>query len=455
MKENAENDFDLVDEAKEDFKKSEESKILSVEPVKEEPILTEPLSTEPKKKSKKGLLVFLSLVLIFGLVGGGVFYFFFFIYNSPENIALGAVKNLLMAENLVVDGKISIIDTAIEENGDKPKFPFERIKAVSVKFDSDAGGRLGFGASNIDLTVEMRNEDVDPLEFTIGSILPSNGKLYLYIDGLHDAFAELVEKELEGEGLDFEELEEPEDYEDVLSTEEFTFISELSETLEKLDETWVEVTAEDAVEIAGEYFRLNSAEKAKITKYLECIGNVGRNFKTRLTEISDLYEKFKFVEVGKNSYHPDGSSQDKLALTSDFYYLRFSPKTLAQFVTEVRNSRVGKEIWSCTEKFERENEIEALAGVEVGDLSEGEIVEVVENYNSDFYTYTEISKDRVLKKFVASNVAVALDSKGEKPFIDVNLDFSYPESIEVKTPSEYTSLSDLFKEFIKNTEQGD
>ena len=419
-------------------------KIAPADPLENVPL--EPLSTEPKKKPHK-LRNFLLILFALAFVAGGIFYFFFFIYNSPENVALGAVKNLLSAENVALDGKIFIKDTAIVENGDTPKFPFDYVSSMTLEFDSDSSSSFSAGVSNMTLVVEPRDEKLDPLEFTIGSILPSNGKVYFYVNGLKDAVSEIVEKDLEEKGLDFEDLESVEDYEDVIDSESFFYLSELIETLGELDKTWVEVSADDVVEIVGEFLHLNTLEKSKIVEVINCLGNVGGNLKTRLSEISDIYEKLKFVELGKGSDKNVGPKS--FSLTSDYYYLSFSPKVMADFLSEVRNSRVGKDLWSCAEKFERETTLEILENSEKVSLDE-ETVELIENYNKDYVTYVEIDKSRVLKKVSATNSLSAVNSHGEKPYISVDLEFSYPDSVEIKTPSEYVPLSDLISTLKAN-----
>lgn len=431
------------------LKKSPEEKPVAPTSDPLENVSLEPLSTEPKKKSHK-LRTFFLILLCLGLIAGGVFYFFFFVYNNPENVALGAVKNLLTAENVALDGKITVLDTAIEENGDSPRFPFENVRSVSLTLDSSSNPASLAGVSTLTLTVEPRSDALDLFEFNIGSVLSKNGKFYLYLNGLADAFSELVESNLEEKGLNFEDLESPEDYEDVISVNEFFYLSEIIEALKTLDETWVEVSVDDLVEIAGDFFRLNSTEKSKITELISCVGNVAGNLRTRLTEISDLYETLKFIELGKQSKN-SSQKPETLDLTSDYYYLTFSPETLTKFLKEVRNSRVGKDLWNCKTKFARETELEILADSEDdADFDENEVTEIIEKYNNNFHTYVEVDKTHTLKKFSATNSTVALNSRGEIPYITIDLGFSYPTSVEVKTPTEYVPLSDLISTLKAN-----
>lgn len=362
-----------------------------------------PSFLKPKPRARKPkphkIRTFFLVVCLFCLIFGGAFYAFFYVYNTPENLAVGSLENLLRKDVVSLKGEIYLKDTAIEENGDVSNFPLKDfVRAISLKFDSKIASNSS--SSDATLVIEPRNETIDPLEVNLGIILSPDGSTYLNFDGLSEVYAEMIEEKFETEDFDFFSVESPEDYEEFMSVDEFAKVSDLSDFLNAIDGNWIEVSEEDFAEFS---------KTNELDDWLYFLRNAPLSLKTQLAAFSTSPDFKNVMKLSKTAPYLSGEKQGAFSLFSDYYYatfdLDFFSSALEESIKPLKNLGVSS--------------------------------------REDFITVAEISKTRELKSLTLTNGLFALKNPDQSAWLEVGLDFSYLETYNPSLPSEYSRLSDF------------
>ena len=124
---------------------------------------------------------------------------------------------------------------------------------------------------------EISSEEYNPEGINVEKIVLKAGETYFSFKGISEKYADFVETELEKEGIVFSEIESPDDYEEILTPEEFEKISETVETIRELEGTWIKASEEEILEFIETKFpefdrelikKANVVEKEEIEEYI-------------------------------------------------------------------------------------------------------------------------------------------------------------------------------------------
>ena len=131
---------------------------------------------------------------------------------------------------------------------------------------------------------EILAEEYDPEEINVEKLVAENGKVYFSFKGVAEKYADFIETELEKEGLKLSEIESPDDYEEILTVDEFEKITNIVELLREIEGEWIEADEEELVD----FIRANFPETGE-TEVLAFSKNLVKGAKSLEKEEIDEY----------------------------------------------------------------------------------------------------------------------------------------------------------------------
>lgn len=417
---------------------SEAQPITPAEPVEPtETPATESTIEEPKKKKKTGLIVGM-IILVLALIAGGVALAMFFLNKAdPVTEAMNKIMSGNAPANVAIDGTINI----------KPKDEYSPISSLKIDLKSSANPSSLVNQSQAVLTADIQNLGEFTVEFD--EVYTSDGDLYFKIDGAEEALEEsgllylmnlsnqlnqttdIVDCGVDGEDCQAGELQEvsveessdlgtsllsestliSENTGSALAGSSLPYLSSVLDVIEIVDGEWIKISADDLK--VNPYATIAGSD-------VSCITNLVSGADTNSSSAAELYKKNPFI----TSTNKDINISSK---KYPVYKVDIDSKNLANFINSIQNSNISGDIYSC---LNLDNTLVADADDIENQLSAMPEVYVEVNNNNNF---TRLYLNSVSE----SNVNMTID-----------LNFSYPENIDVSEPDEYVDFSDKLIEIL-------
>ena len=306
---------------------------INAAPVAQAPISVEPVATSPSpvapvsplapaataattteglsvaKRSKKPLILGLAIGGLVLLLGGTAAAYQFW-YQNPDKVVTDSLVKALTAKTITYTGTL---DTSAESG--KLKVELDG-RANDAAFANHAKATVTIGAVNVVVDGNLQVTEKGDLYFKL-----QNAK------DLADTYVQLM-----GGG---------------------TSTPELTALVTKINDKWIKVTAED----------LNMGNADERANQNQCFTAVGEKFKTDGAlrgEVTDLYEKQRFITVKESLGEKDGNLG---------YKLNFEQAKAKAFATGLKGTKLYAELQKCDKDFEiDENDIPEQNGDLTGDV---------------------------------------------------------------------------------------
>lgn len=344
----------------------------------------------PPKKSKLGLIVAIVVLILFLIGGGCLAYWYFGVYNKPENVALDATKNFITAPSITTSGKISIttpqaghndISVVIEFNNASNRLPDSTTAKLSISERDSQSGEI------------IDNHEVS---INLGTTIMKDGVIYFQISHLRESFDLIVEESDERYDKEWIEIAE--------------------EVIDLIDNEWWRISVADLVEeIAGE------DTATKFTETYECILNVASSYDR--SEIAAIYTRNPFAKVQKTDQEATeaGSSVYELTIDNDAY---------AGFVNALPTSNLAESLYACYNNTDPRAEISAE---DFDPITGADVSEVIPEDFKILATITDGSHRLKGLKFSNEDITGTFE---------VDLNFDYVETV-VSAPESYRDITEL------------
>lgn len=388
---------------------------------------TEVAAPAPAKKKKTGLIVGL-IICLFVAVGCGVAAALM-LMNAKKDPVVAAVEKLMNGDvpsNVAIVGSIEILANDASST----------VSKVNVSLDSQLkpGSLINSSNANIVLTTA----DEDEMVFRLSEIYAGGEEVFLKAEQIETATAE-----------DNALLAE----EGTLSTEEdATLADESEETLSETNcvgdetgETNCEVpeviAAEDDLtesldgilgEFDGEWIRIAVSEEmlsdnVLVDDSMSCMVDALKGISGNSNSLAEYYEKNPFIN----------STTDNIPISNNTNQLRqvtFDDEKLTSFLNAVQNTSTVKAVNDC------------LGSSETTVTTE-DVINMISKLPA---IYVEVNPDNTFSRFYTK---VLTDDNNYT--ITIDLSFTYPTSINVSEPEEYTDLEELMQQMMGGIEVED
>ncbi len=380
---------------------------------------------EPPKKKKTGLIagIIAGVIILAGIIVAIIL-----ILNSgdPVSKAIEKIMKGEAPEKVAMDGVIDI------------KSNSEDIGALSAKIELKTQSVPSSLMNTTSANVTLDFKDLGSVSFNAEEIYPSNGDLYLKIDGFTTAmtdFNDMVEEyyntvyttnsatidEITGgtTGEATEELKEDsvkalEKSESIDGRNDFSTMTDvdylfddLGGIFENLDGKWIKISLDN----------LNGFTSGSMSGSTDCSANLISDLKNSGNTIAQMYNKNSFIS----------STTENVTLTSKnskVYQVVLDNEKLNNFASELNTANFANSYKDCTQSDE--NVFEAT---DISSLPNF-YVELDDSYN-----------------FTRLYTSTTLDENGEFSLTaDVNL--TYPENINVSEPEDAVDFMEVMQMFL-------
>ncbi len=271
-----------------------EPEVKSTEPV----IVAESTSAAPvapaapvkKKKSKKGLVIGIVAGLL--VLGGGGTAAAYMILNTPENVALSAISNLLNTKDLTINGSFDLVPA--EDAG----MPFDSAR-ITLNTSNDKDTQNSTTAS---LSVVMGEKSID---ISLGTVVIKDYTMYFKLSGIKDAFNTAIS---------------------ALGIESSlgSYKTTLENTIGQIDDVWWKINIPELIDMMG-----TGSEATEAKKAYNCVVDVLDKAKAQDNKMADYYKKNAFVTLKKY----EGGKQFSTKGTP--YTMTINTEKLANFYNDV------------------------------------------------------------------------------------------------------------------------
>lgn len=358
------------------------------------------------KKSHKGVIaaIIFVVLLVLGLAGVAVYFCW---YNNPEKVAYDAMKNLLEADNIALEGGIVL----------HPRDKNSAIQDVFVEFTSASNSLPN--ATSVKVTVLLRpdqtgsEQNSGKISITLNNVILKDGAIYLQISGIMDS--------IESFGLDDDTQEELEFY---------------LNTLEIIDGEWWRIYLP---EIFDEMDLQNSQTDAMTEMYSCMLGATERGYKN---EALAAYRQNHFINIERTKYLEPEASAAHAELEAGYhaYHLSLDKAKLAGFLNQMVEGDAAAEFFACYNQAAQEYGGAKIDATDIDEISADDIT-----LPDDMYIGLEISD------FGHRLRSVQVQQTTES---DASLQYSGSLLIKyvdatVEVPSEYRPISDLVEEIVE------
>lgn len=344
------------------------------------------------KKSKKTAWIVVAVVAFLVAVGCAVAALLILNpFKSEDRVSLAITKLLdnQIPGNVAANGTLTLVSDA--EDSD--------VAVLKVEFDAEFA--MAHGTNNVAATVSVEMADGTAISADVEETMVADGDLYLRVDGLMESFKGLVYEQLDCEPdvdcpeIDFTEID-------------FSTMGEygaLVGVIQSIEGEWVRVPAEMMTEMDGSMIDLDEDTQCLI----DAISG------TNDTELVNAYKANPFVT----------STTENITIAAKkdtIYRLGVDEAKLNSFADAIKNTEFSKKLAECAGGDSADFSAEALG--EIFSRTPAVYVEIDENNN---FTRLSFSGD-----LADGENAILLDTS-----------FSYPSTIEVVEPAEYTDINTL------------
>lgn len=421
-------------------------------PMEKASMITQP----PKRNRKKTGLIIGMVVSLFIAVGCGVAAVLIFMNNGnredPVAMAMSRVMNGEAPKNVGIDGTVSI---EVEDQASP-------ISDLEINLKGEMNTVSMMNSASATLTVNSRNGG-DSMKYKLDEVYTANGDLYFKIGGMENIVTESGTTYLE---------------EGVVATEESPTNSTSAKTEELLidclngpegtdcagvvesaiceeGEEGCSVTEVPTGEITpllttfsmlnmvdGEWIRvpLNSSEISSNGDTTEgglgCTASLVSGIRNNSRTVANIYGTYPFVMAAADQKTTIASAGNPV------YQVIVDANGFADFASELKSSNALNDWTTCVGDKNASATIESLVEA-AGNLPEI-YVEIDDNYNfTRLYLATEIWGE----EDCCPDGAECLRACDEelKEAVTVDLNFTYPSSVDVSEPTEYRDLSDVMQ----------
>ncbi len=306
-------------------------------PFTPQPSTPEPIPTEPprpiKPKSHKKLIAIISCCVVsLALIISGVA--FAIIHNSPEKVLFDAVSGFLNAKNIELNGKYKIKSTS----------EYSDLDSIDLDFSGATTGIAN--ASEITATMNFKNSD--PLTVTIDETFTDDGVLYLKITNLEDALGKMSESGALGYYGGFEQY--------------------FGDLIGEIDGDWWKISVDDVLD--GFEGMIAEEDKSKYSETYNCIFNKIKSAKDKNDKLVKLYGENSFLSSEK--YQPtdtkSGLNLSEFNNSGDLYKLNFDTEKLTTFLNDTKNIVDADGIAAC---------FNTVTTVEVSDINREDVENLI------------------------------------------------------------------------------
>ncbi len=372
------------------------------------------VATPAPKKKKTSLIVGL-VVCLFIAVGCGVAAVLMMMNSAKDPVSF-AVEKLISGDvptNLGVNGQIEI--SANDENSSLSK--------ATIVLDSRLKTGSMINATNADVT--LVTNDAEEYSFSVNEVYADSEDLYFKIEKKELELLEQNEQVLDETLLD----------ETNCAGDESGMTNCVTET-EAVTEEDEEIIYQDGTTgmldgivsmLGGQWLKLSLASSDWITGGLSmdgemaCVVDAAKSLSTNSNSLAEIYNKNPFI----------GSVADNIPINSNLNQLRqitIDSEKFTNFVNAIQNTAFTSAINECLDSY-NEDTISAD--------------DILNNLGKLPAIYVEVNPDNTFSRFYTR----ALSDDGEYT-ITIDLSFTYPESINVSAPAEYTDLEELMKNLL-------
>lgn len=359
---------------------------------------------EPPKKKKTGLIVTIIIAAVIAIAGIVAAIVILLNVNSGGNQVALAMEKLMSGNgpsNVSIDGTIDLL----------PKDDDSPIKRVTITLDSAI--KLSSGINNSTAAVTFVTNDDKKFSLEFDEIYTTDGNLYLKIEGAADALVDSGLMELftgTNENIDVVDCNGEED--NCISDDSMSELTGgIVSIIDSIEGTWMRVSMDD----------LGATDNGDMMESsLTCITDLVNSIDTKSNSAIELYKKYPFYD----------SSDKNLTVASKanpIYKLTLNEENFRSFVNEIDNSDLAGEVYSCL-------------GWE-GNVS-ASIEDVIEVAKKLPEMYVEVDSNRDFTRFYAQSEAL----DGAEILFD--LSFTYPASVVVTDPDEYSDFSDVIQHIV-------
>ena len=344
-----------------------------------------------KKKSQKKMWIIIAVVAVLVAIGCAVAAIAIINPFQKEDVVSNAITRLLNGEtpkNVAMSGVVNFV-TDDEDS---------EITALKLDLDSQIASAYKTGSVSATLTVAFKDES--ELSFNVEEVTVADGDLYLQIDGLSESLNDLYfsETTCEDDATNCEILDMPTE-----GVNEFAILAQLFDVVEG---QWIRIPAD--------YLDAESSTDIVADESVQCLVGVLSNIGQYSNSLVEIYNQNQFIV---------SSTEDvKIAQKENpIYRLNFDEEQLSNFADALTNTTFANDIASCINN-----------GSEEGSAEIGEI------FASYPTIYVEIDDSYNFTRFYLD--ATTADGMST---ITTDFSFSYPNTIEIVEPAEYTDIDTL------------
>lgn len=392
---------------------------------------------EPPKKKNTGLIIGVivgAVVLVCGIVAAVII-----LMNMNKGDAVARAMSKLVdgdiPANVAVDGSINIAP----QDNDSP------ITNVKIDLKSEATTNSLINHTNASMAFSFKDADDVTLDFE--EVYASNGDLFLKLDGVADAIEDLnsmtqgatlnevegidatncitdetgatncVEEGVVEEGLTEEGLTDSTETSLVepTSSDALASLSAFGGIFEVIDGQWLKVSVDELSQLSG---------GVEINEEASCFMNLADNIKNHNSILSKAYNDNPFIS----------STTENLTVAkknNPIYKVKINNEALDNYTNELQKSSEMQDLFSCLGQKDatEESEETETALSELPDL------------------YVEVDKD---DNFTRLYFVTDYESDDEVFTVTADLEFSYPDNINVAEPTEYQNLSEVLQQIFMN-----
>lgn len=413
----------------------------------------------PEKKKKTGLIAAIIAALVV-LIGGGVAAAMVMMNMNKSDPVMAAMNKIMSGEapdKVAIDGNI---DIAINNN-------FSPISEIKIALNSKVVTTSAVNESVAKVTATLRN--IGDLEIEFDEVYAGNGDLYFKIDGAKSALeksgllyllnlAGQTQNSLdcgEDEYCQVEELKDNCDPEMNCTLEEISddeyyilgdggqsmlsentlmyFASLAGSVIEVIDGEWLKVSVSDLG---------NWSDGMVADSNISCITNLVSNINTNSNSAAELYKKYPFLSSTKEGVTLESKQYP-------VYQISVDSENFANYVNSIQNSELTADLYSC------------LGWQDNVTVSTDDVAEIVNEMPA---IYAEVDNDNNFARLYLKNsisdtsgcscpegaICDCAPSTDTSINITIDLEFSYPENVNVPEPEEYRDFSEAIQEVMSS-----
>ncbi len=283
-----------------------------------EPVQPQTPTPEPVVKKKHTGLIATIIIVVIILLSGIAFAVFAIMKNSPTNIVLESVNNLLNADQVAANGEFNLSLKNLE---------YTNIESVNLNLDIERAQSNQQAEANLKINF---TDGTSTATLSFGEIMLRDGVFYLHTDGVYklyqDFFRDLLSSEIEysissqyaqkntttinscnNSDSDLYTLycildntsESETANNDEIAQKTAKVLTQIDEIIAKIDNQWFEFSIEDILNdgFFEKMIPISNNTRQEITTSYNCSIKFFNQIPKYVNSLSDLYNTYPFVEL--------------------------------------------------------------------------------------------------------------------------------------------------------------